>query len=116
MQQRDKVTLTQCSPLVCTLAPPSPPLLASHPLPRNDAPDNELKIVLCKGVIGSTTRRVVVALAGLYFTHMSHMSLCVGGRGVKIHNPFQTATMPCHVNHCSVCVVPCVNTSTAQVA
>ena len=76
-------------------------LLSSHPLPRSDAAaDNELKIVLCEGIIGCTKRGGLAWLwsAGLYFPHMSHMSL--RGRSVGII-PF--IRPQCHVNHGRVC-------------
>ena len=65
-------------------------LLSSHPLPRSDAAaDNELKIVLCEGIIGCTKRGgpgwVVFSS---HVTHVSPWAECW-------NNPFHTATVSC---------------------
>ena len=86
------LTLTQRGPLSS--------FVSSLHIPSHAAADNELKIVLCEGIIGCTKRGGLAWpwLAGLYFPHMSHMSL--RGRSVGII-PFMRPH--CHVNHGRVC-------------
>ena len=107
----DGATISCVSSSVFDFDSKRPSLLSSSlHIPSHAAADNELKIVLCEGIIGCTTRGGLAWpwLAGLYFPHMSHMSL--RGRSVGII-PFMRPQ--CHVNHGRVCSV-CANLSSLQ--